>query len=255
MRTLQAHDAASIALDARRVLDASRAALHDPPFKARVTKHELDVFQANIEKVDAGDGARGTTLHAQVAAGAHTAVARAALITVFGDVRDDAKLAFPKDKPMQHAFGVGAHYSAASTSEVRHVAESLVAAAGQHKAEAKEIGLDTAAVHHLEDLMDALDGADIAHVHTVTNRHTNSTATDSQVHVVSAETAHLRLVAHRVYRNDEAKLAPFASTLPRRAVTPRTPTAPTPPAGSTPQTGTPPAGTPPSGSTPPGTTT
>jgi hypothetical protein len=238
MTTAPHHDVASICLDARRVLDAGRTALHDADFKKRVSKHELDVFQANIEKLEAGSGARSTSLHSQVAAGVHAATARAALIAFFADVRDDAKLAFPSDKAMQHAFGVGVSPSPGSTSEVRHEADVLLASAAAHKAEAKEVGLDTSGVHHLEDLVHALDGADLAHVHATTSRHSNTTATDSQAHLVSAEAAHLRLVARRVYRGQDGKLTPFARTLPRRAITPRqgdTPP-PAPPGGGAPPT-------------------
>jgi hypothetical protein len=248
MTTAPHTDTASITLDARRVVSAARAALRDGDFKKRVSKHEVDAFEANIEKLEAGDGSRSTTLHAQVAAGVHTATARAALISFFVDVRDDAKLEFANDKALQHAFGVGVSASPGSTSEVRHEAEVLLASAAAHKTEAKQVGLDTSGVHHMEDLVHALDGADLAHVHTVTSRHTNATATNSLAHLVSAETAHLRLVARRVYRNDEAKLAPFARTLPRKTVTPRNP-----PTGSTPPAGTTPAGTTPGGSTPPAT--
>ncbi len=233
MATAPHHDSASIAIDARRILDAGRAALHDAEFKKRVTKHELDGFEADIAKLEGGAGSRSTTLHAQVAAGVHAATARAALIVFFADARDDAKLAFPADKAMQHAFGVGVSPSPGSTTEVRHEAEVLLASAAAHKAEAKEVGLDAHGVHHLEDLVHALDGADLAHVHAATNRHTNATSTNSLAHAVSAEAAHVRLVARRVYRKEPDKLAPFARTLPRKAVTPRNappdPT-PTPPA-------------------------
>lgn len=228
MTTRPKNDPASIALDARRVLDAAREDEADASFRKRVSKHELDGFAANIAALEAADGARTTTLHAQVAAGAHAAKARASLLGFLHDVRDDAKLSFPSDAALLHAFGVGASVAASSSMEVRHLAEEVLATAAAHPKEAAAIGLDTKGVHHLEDLVHALDGADLAHVHTATGRHVSTTTSDSLAHVVSAEAAHVRLAARRVFRADEARLARYARTLPRHAIVARKPAAPPP---------------------------
>jgi hypothetical protein len=231
MPTKPKNDAASIAKDARQVLDAALQDQDVPAFKKRVGKHELDTLRGNIEALEAGEAARTTSLHAQVAAGVHAGKARAALFGFLQDVRDDAQLTFREDESLQHAFGVGATPAAASTSSVRHVAEEVLSAAHAHTKEAAAIGLDTKGIHHLEDLVHALDGAELAHVHTATTRHESTTTTDSLAHIVAAEAAHLRLAARRVFRGDEAKLTRYARTLPRHEVVPRKhPTPPVAPA-------------------------
>src|SRR5690349_4130270 len=104
MPTEPRNDARSIAADARRVLDLAREDLANADFKARISKHELDAFEVMIAQLEAGDGARSSTLHSKVAAGVHVAEARAALFSFLADVRDDAKLHFA-DKNLQRAFG------------------------------------------------------------------------------------------------------------------------------------------------------
>jgi hypothetical protein len=216
------HDLRSIALDARRILDAARGDVGKPAFKHYVSKHELDALEVNILALEAGDGARSVRLHALVGAGVHVSKARVALASVLVDVRDDAKILFSGDAALQHAFGVGATITSASTPTLRHVADAFVEAAHAHPKEAAKIGLAAKGLHALEDLIHAVDGADLAHVHAASNRHSETTQTDSLAHLVSAEVAHLRLVAHRVFRGDEEALARYDRTLPRHQVVPRT---------------------------------
>ena len=104
---------------------------------------------------------------------------------------------------------------------MRHLAEEVLASAHAHGKQAATLGLDTKGIHHLEDLLHALDGSDLAHVHTASNRHDNSVTTDSLAHAVAAEAAHIRLAARRVFRGDETNLARYARTLPRHEVIPR----------------------------------
>jgi hypothetical protein len=221
MSTRPKHDAASIATDAKRIAAVAREDLADKNFAKRVSKGELDGFDANIGSLESGEAARTTTLHAKVAAGTHVATARSALFHVIENVRDDVKLEFPTDTAMQHTFGVGAIVHAGTTSSVLHVAHELLAAAAAHAKEAAKVGLDAKGVHHLEDLVHAIEGTELAHVHAATARHDNAMATDSLAHLVAAEAAHLRLVARRVFRGDEAKLHRYATTLPRHEVVPR----------------------------------
>jgi hypothetical protein len=237
MTTKPHHDVRSIAIDARRVLDAARSDLADKAFKKYATKSELDGLEANIVGLESGDGARSARLHAQVEAGVHTATARSALYSQLIDLRDDAKIHFADDLALQHAFGVGARFSAASTAEVRHMADVMIEAVHAHPKQAATLGFDAKGLHKLEDLIHAVDGADLAHVHAVTARHTTTTSTDSLAHLVSAEVAHLRLIARRVFRGNEDALSRYDRTLPRREVVPRTkpaaPTTPAAPAGAT----------------------
>lgn len=223
MSTKPTNDVASIALDARRVLEAAREDAHDAEFRKRIGRHELDAFAQDLDALEAGDGARTTRLHAKVAAGAHVAEARASILHVASDVRDDVKLSFPEDAALQHAFGVGLSASASSTAEMRHLGHTLLDAASAHPEAAAKVGLDAHGVRDLEQLLEALDGADHAHVLATTARHDNSTATDSLAHKVAHEAAHLRLVARRVFKRDPSKLDRYKCTLPRRAVVHRAP--------------------------------
>lgn len=221
MSTRPKHDAAAIATDAKRVLAAAREDVADKDFAKRITKSELDGFEANIVKLESGEGARSTTLHAQVSAGAHVAAARGALFHKIEDVRDDVKIDFPSDKALQHAFGVGAIVHPGTTSSVLHAAHDILAAVEAHPKEAAKIGLDGKGLHHFEDLVHAVDGSELAHVKAATARHDNTTATDSLAHAVAAEAAHVRLVARRVFRTDDKRLHRYDSTLPRHVITPR----------------------------------
>lgn len=212
------HDAASILTDGRRLLALAREDVAQADFAARLGAHELDDFASALDALERGDGARSATLHAKVAAGVQAAHARAALLAVLLDVRDDAKIRFGSDAQLQHAFGVGATPNAASTSQVRRLADEVLAAAAAHPSEASQLGLDEHGLHALEDLVHALDGADVAHQAAASNRHTNATALDSLAHRVAAEAAHLRLVARRVFRSDKPRRDRYAPTLPRHEV-------------------------------------
>jgi hypothetical protein len=229
MSTRPKNDSASTALDARRVLVLAREDSKNKQFSARVSKHELDVLDTKIAALESGAGARTARLTAQVAAGVQAAEARAAIVDVLQDVRDDAKIAFPDDHVLQHAFGVGTHPSSGSTSSVSHAAHQILAAVVEHPKEAAKIGLDAKGVHHLEELVHALEGSDVAHAKAQNARHDNTTATDALTHDVAASVAHIRLIARRVFRDDQAHLDRYATTLPRHAVVPRAEKA-TPPA-------------------------
>ncbi len=132
---------------------------------------------------------------------------------------------------MLGAFAVGMAVSWDSTAQVKEILHVLLEGAHDHPAEAKKLGLDAHGVHDVEHMLTSLDGLDLAHLAAATARHTNSTTTDSLAHAVTHESAHLRLIARRVWKSDEAKLARYKSTLPRHEVKPRTkPAAPPPPA-------------------------
>lgn len=223
MPTRPKNDRRSIAIDARRVLDAAREDLNDTLLRKRVSKHECDVFEANIVALEQHEAGSTTSLQEHVEAGVHAAHARAATVVFLRDTRDDARITFPNDPALQHAFGFGATPDAGSTAAVRHTADTILAAAHAHPTEAAKIGLDRNGIHHLEDLIHALDGADLAHVHTASARHTNTVHTDSLAHLVAAEAAHIRLAARRVFRDDPTRLVRYDRTLPRHEVVPRHP--------------------------------
>ncbi len=223
MPTKPKHDYRSIAVDARHIHDAALEDLRDPQFKKRVSKHDCDTLSTSINALELAEGGTSSTLHVQVEAGVHAAQARAAVISFLRDVRDDARLAFPGNEALLHAFGVGANPQTSSTASTRHAADALLAAAHAHPTEAAKVGLDKAGVRQLEDVVHALDGADLAHVHTQTARHENSAHTDSLAHAVSAQVAHIRVAARRVFRDDATRLARYETTLPRHEVIPRHP--------------------------------
>jgi hypothetical protein len=110
----------------------------------------------------------------------------------------------------------------------------LLASAAEDPAAAAKAGLDKHAVHDLENLLHALEGADNAHVVAKAQRHDAATHTDSLAHVVSSEAAHIRFVARRFFHADAAHVEKYHSTLPRHAVAHRSRLAPettTKPAG------------------------
>jgi len=223
MPTKPKNDYRSIAIDARHALGSAREDISDVHFRKHISKRECDQLDANIVALEQSESAATTSLQLQVEAGVHAANARAGAISFLRDTRDDARIAFPNDPALQRAFGFGATPNIGSTSEVRHALDTILAAAHAHPTEAAKIGLDRAGIHLLEDLIHALDGADLAHVHTASARHTNSAHTDSLAHLVAAEAAHIRLAARRVFRNDATRLARYDRTLPRHEVVPRHP--------------------------------
>ena len=233
MSTKPKHDTSSIIQDAEHVLAAAKEDEAQKEFRARITKHDLDLFEANLDALKSALGGRSHAALMRVKAGVHAAEARAALVDRLHDVRDDAKLAFPDDVELQHAFGAGAMLRGDSTREVEDLAHAILAAAHANPEAAKKLHLDGHGIHVLEDLLHALEGAELAHVRAASNRHEASTTADSLAHLVAATAAHVRLAARRVFRHDEAKLARYAPTLPRHEVKPRAPVAKPPPAAAT----------------------
>jgi hypothetical protein len=212
---------ATIATDARRVHDAALSDQKVAAFRKRVSARELGELLANLEALENESGATTSLLHAQVASGVHEAKARAALALTLSDVRDDAKLAFRGNAPLQAAFGVGATIAGDSSRGLRHLAETVLATASKYPTEAARIGLDKPGLRHLGELVDALDGAGLEHARVRTDRHDAATSASALAHTVAAEVAHVRLAARRVFRGNEAKLAAYASIAPRHTPTPR----------------------------------
>lgn len=228
MTTKPHHDHASIATDAAHVVAQARR--DEKALAKYLGKHELDELASNIERLRADEGGQSAKLHAQVSAGVHAAEARAPIVAMLRDVRDDAVLLLTDDAH-KRAFGFGRKVNAASSEDVRSAAHEVLAAAEAHPKEAAAIHLDHKALHHLEDMLHALDGADAAHVESMHERHAGTASFDSLAHKVSAEVAHVRRIAQRVFRGDESKLAAYASTLPRHKVKPRQPKPAPAPAG------------------------
>ena len=228
MPTRPKNDPTSIATDGRHVHQLSNEDAADPNFKKRISAHERTVFGANIDLLAQSDADSKIFLHAQVEAGVHVAHARSRVVAMLKDIRDDAKLGLTDNAEIQHAFGLGANLHPTSTPQVRHLATEALRAAHKHPDAAAKVGLDTHGIHLLEDLIHALDGAELAHAHAISERHSNTVHLDSLAHLVSAEAAHIRLAARRVFREDPVRLARYDRTLPRHAVEHRT-TEPTPP--------------------------
>jgi len=221
---------ATIVLEGNRIALAVEKDL--PDFKTRLASHELEAFKANVGLLAAGEGARTELLAFKVESGVHVAEARARIMHFATNVALDAHIVYKDEPAKQKEFGVGVHTSGGSTTEVRARAELLLAAAAKHPKDAAKVGLDHHGVHSLEELVHALDGADAAHVAATSQRHTETTHTDSLLHAVLAEIAHLRLIARRVFRDDPAKLEAYHSKLPRHEVIHRVVPKPPPPAPS-----------------------
>jgi hypothetical protein len=233
MSTKPHHTYEAIARDAVRVHAVAVEDLHEREFARHCDRHELEAYRANIAKLETGSAARTHYLDAQLAAGVHVAQSCAALAELCRAVRDAAELEFfadakHRDEPLARAFGMGHPLDATSLTSVEVFAHALLAAAAAHPRDAAKAHLDRDGLHHLHDLLAAVEGTDIAHGRARAARHDASTALDSLAHLVAAETAHIRFVAKRVFRGNEAKLARYASTLPRHTVAHRTRHAPDP---------------------------
>lgn len=233
MTTRPHHTYEAIATDAERLAAAAEADLGDKQFAKHVDAHELAQLRADANKLKAGAASSTTKLQEQVGAGAHVAKACAALAETCRSIRDAAALewlAEPKSKDESKArkFGYGQVLDASSLASVEGFAHALLASAEADPKDGAKVHLDAKGIHHVEDMLHALVGADVMHAKAKANRHDASTALDSLAHAVLAETAHVRFVARRVFRGDETKLAHYASTLPRHTVKPRSRHAPTP---------------------------
>ncbi len=226
MSTKPIHDTAAIAQDAHRLGEIAREDLSNKAFAKFVSKREIDALIMNADELARGVGGRSDTLMAQVGAGVHVAEARASVSEACRAIHAEADLVFEKDATLCKAFGRGIALDEASTASVEHYAHALLAAADGHPKEAARVHLDKHGIHHLEDLLHALTGADVEHVRAKSKRHDHTTDLDSLSHLVSASAAHVRYVARRVFRGDDKQLARYDSTLPRRTVKPRSRHAP-----------------------------
>jgi hypothetical protein len=215
-------DVAAIARDARRVHTVAQQDAHDHKlFGSYLSRHELDVFDRDIAALEAGDEALTTRLQAKIAAGVHVAEIRASVLHISQLISEDARIRFAKDEALSRAFGVGRKVTAASTPQVDEFARAMLDASLQYPAEAKQVGLEDASVQDMERMIVALEGADAAH-NDMARDPTTATATESLACKVSHEAAHLRLVARRVFRDDdEAKLSRYETSLPRQELTTR----------------------------------
>jgi hypothetical protein len=210
-------DVVAIARDARRVHTVAQQDAHDHKlFGSYLSRHELDVFDRDIAALEAGDEALTTRLQAKIAAGVHVAEIRASVLHIAQLICEDARIRFATNEALERAFGVGRKVVAASTPQVDEFARAMLDTAREHPAEAKEVGLDEASAQDMERMICALEGADAAH-NDMAKDPTTSTATESLACKVSHEAAHLRLVARRVFRDDDAaKLSRYETSLPRQ---------------------------------------
>lgn len=228
MTTKPHHDALSIAQDATRVHDAAAADENDKVFGEHVSKAELATLATNIALLQKGVGERLGHLHSQVGAGVHVAQVRAAIGQVCRTVHAAAELAFEHDHDKRKEFGLGLVIDESSTSSIELYAHTLLAGAKKYPKDAPKVHLDAKGVRHLEEMLHALEGADVAHTHFKTGRHDASVALDALAHVVAAEAARIRFVAKHAFLGDDKRLEPYANTLPRHEIAHRTRLAPAP---------------------------
>jgi hypothetical protein len=191
--------------------------------KKLLTEERLGRFELNIEALAGASGDHLTGLALQVKATVGEVALRAMLYPELRDMRTDVKLAYPKDRSIGRAYGVGLPLSPLSTATLLKVGG--VAIASWQKPElrlaAESAGIDEARIARITQYMQALAVADTAQSAALAQGRGRTLTKAQLIRAVRSETAYVRAVAARVFRDDPAVLTEFASTLPRRAVKPR----------------------------------
>jgi hypothetical protein len=152
------------------------------------------------------------------------------LALVLHDIREDFKIAFPDDPLKQKAAGMGLRFDARRPQELLDEAAAVAQMLAAHADDARAAHIDAQHLHDLADFPQALRSAMAEHGTVGADRHDVSAQLAGLVHLLSAQAAHIRLVARRVFKHDPAKLARFASRIPHHAVQHRVKPSEPPPA-------------------------
>jgi hypothetical protein len=154
--------------------------------------------------------------------------AREALRGAIAGIRDDVKLAYPDDRALAAAFGVGTRLAKNSTPALLAAADAIRAAYAvpAQKASAKDAGVTPARIRALGKLADALSGADTEQSTDVAKRKGNTTTKAALLRAVRADVAHIRKAVLRVFCEQRDVIAEFKSTIARRTVKKRAAKAP-----------------------------
>lgn len=215
-----------ILADARHVLaktEAHRAAFTsaDKGKKKRILEPALVTrLRRNVALAASTLGAQSNAKKAVRRATQTEEQAREALRGAIAGIRDDVKLAYPEDRALAGAFGVGTRLAKNSTSGLLAAADAIRAAYAMpaQKAAAKDAGVTPARIRALGKLAEALSGADTEQSTGVARRKGNTTTKAALLRAVRADVAHIRKAVLRVFRQQREVIAEFKSTIARRAV-------------------------------------
>ncbi|HEY4120937.1 MAG TPA: hypothetical protein VGM56_23905 [Byssovorax sp.] len=238
MPTRASQTAQDLLDDAKRVLGAGKK--HLKRFQAAdkaktiktVTASGLAAFAADIT---AAGRAKGAVKAGKAAVGSATQAEQAARTKLFGllaAIRDDVKLGYPSDAPLQEAFGVGQRLTDRATKKLLDAADAVAAAyeddETDYAARAKAVGVTPARVASLAKARAALDDANQTQGAKLGARKGSASDKQTLLAKVTRETARIRAAAKVALKSDAKALADFASVVARRAVKKR-PVPPAPP--------------------------
>ena len=174
-------------------------------------------FEADLNATDAAVSGQTTTKESKKLATEREVELRADLFDQFVAIRDDITLAYPGNRALGRAVGVGAKVSRKSTREVVKIAGAIVAAfTDPEDPEAKErmqkaiaAGVTLARMKAFEAGRVALGQADTTQVVKIAVGKGNTLSTGRRLSQVKAGTAHIREVAAHVFRGRKDVLAEF----------------------------------------------
>jgi hypothetical protein len=135
-------------------------------------------------------------------------------------IREDVKLAFPKDKPLAQAFASGMRISEKSTPQLLLAAGGILAAYSDkehpaYRAAALDAGVTPKRIDELMSQRDALATADTTQNTQVSTRKSQTVDKKTVLLATRQETAFIRKVAARVFKSQPKVIAEFKSTITR----------------------------------------
>jgi hypothetical protein len=230
MPTRPSQTAQDILNDARDVLKAARANLagFQAADKGKKVKSLDAALLTRLEKnITAGRAASGNVSAGKAAVRAATSSEVAARQKLYGliiGIRDDIKLAYPADKSIGKAFGVGTKVRDHITKDLLDTADSIAASFGsEFTKQAKDAGVTAARIAQLGKARDALDAADGAQATKIGARKGSAATKTSTLDAIKTDVARIRAVAKIVFKGKPTQLAAFTSRLSRHAVKKRAP--------------------------------
>lgn len=188
-----------------------------------LTEERLTRFEGNIEAFAAASGGSITGVALQAKATISESARREVLHQVLSDVRSEVKVAYKNDRSIGRAFGVGFVLAQRSTPSLLKVGNAVLVSwrDPELRRAAERAGIDEARMGVIADQVQALSAADTAQNAMLAQRCGKTLTKRQLLREVRSETSYLREVAAVVFRRNPAMLTEFASTQPRRAVTPR----------------------------------
>lgn len=219
----------NVIADARHVADAARryfAVIQEMDARREeklLTEERLARFEANIEDFVAASGGSITGLALQAGATLSESARREVLYEVLGKVRAEVKVAYKRNRAIGRAFGVGLVLEQGSTPSLLKVGNVVLASwrEPELRLAAERAGIDADRMGVIADQVEALSAAGTAQGAMLAKGRGRTLTKRQLLREVRSETSYLREVAAVVFRRNPVVLTEFASTQPRRAVTPR----------------------------------